>query len=160
MPNAEDRHAAYRQQIQRYSDEERRLWEDLRHGFILGTEQFVETIKKEFLPGTAHREIPQQKRLIKDLDLNHILAKAAAFLGCDVEEFKKAARVSPSRVLERDLLLYVVWQLGVRTNSQLGEIFGLTGSAVSRRVAVLRSRAATDKVIREKMADIKAIIEI
>jgi putative transposase len=55
LQNVEDRHAAYREQTQRYSDEERRLWEDLRHGFILGTEQFVESIKNEFLPDTPHR---------------------------------------------------------------------------------------------------------
>jgi chromosomal replication initiation ATPase DnaA len=144
----------------RYSDEERRLWEDLRHGFILGTEQFVESIKNRFLPGTPHREIPQQKLLIKGLDLDKILKKASAFLGCDVEDFKKAARVSTNRVLDRDLLLYVVWQLGVRTNSQIGEIFGLSGSAVSQRVGVLKSKAKKDKSVRKIMAEIKSIIEI
>jgi|WetSurSiteA1Bulk_404760.scaffolds.fasta_scaffold38041_2 putative transposase len=160
LQNVEDRHAAYREQTQRYSDEERRLWEDLRHGFILGTEQFVESIKKEFLPDTPHREIPQQKLLIKDLDLSKMLTKATAFLGCDVEDFKKTARVSASRVLDRDLLLYVVWQLGVRTNSQIGEIFGLTGSAVSRRVGVFKSKTEKDKSVRKKMAEIKSLIEI
>ena len=98
--------------------------------------------------------------LIKDLDLSQILTRATAFLGCDVEDFKKAARVSPIRVLDRDLLLYVVWQLGVRTNSQIGEIFGLTSSAVSRRIGVLKSKAENDKSVREKIAEIKSIIEI
>jgi REP element-mobilizing transposase RayT len=160
LQNVKDRHAAYRDQTQCYSDEDRRLWEDLRHGFILGTEQFVETIKKGFLPDTPHREIPQQRLLIKDLDLGKILTKAASFLGCDVEDFKKTARVSASRVLDRDLLLYAVWQLGVRTNSQIGEIFGLTGSAVSRRVGVLKSNAQNDKSVRKKMTELKSIIDI
>jgi putative transposase len=160
LVNVGDRHKAYREKTQSYAQEAARLWEDLRHGFILGTEQFVGEIKKRFLPETAHRDIPQQRSLLKEIDLDHVLAKAAEFLGCDVSGFQKAVRVSTSRVLDRDLLLYAAWQLGVRTNSQLGEIFGLSGSAVSRRVAVLRCRAATDKVIRGKMADIKAIIEI
>jgi hypothetical protein len=43
----------------------------------------------------------------------------------------------------------VVRQLGVRTNSQIGEIFGLTGSAVNRRVGVLKSKAVNDKSIRK-----------
>ena len=160
LRNVADRHAAYRELTQRYSDEERQLWEDLRHGFILGTGQFVETIKKRFLPDTPHREIPQQKLLVKDLDLDKILKKATGFLCCDVEAFKKAARVSASRVLDRDLLLYMVWQLGVRTNSQIGEIFGLTGSAVSQRISVLKSKAEKDKSIRKRMADIKSLIEM
>ncbi len=75
----------------------------------------------------AYRDIPQQKLLVKEVDLDQIPAKIAGFLGCDVGAFKKAARVSSRRVLDRDLLLYTFWQLGVRTNSQLGKIFGLTG---------------------------------
>jgi len=109
LVNVEDRHKAYRKNAQRYAREGGWLWEDLRHGFILGTEQFVGDIKERFLPDTPHRDIPQQKLLIKEVDLNQILAKAAAFFGCDVGDFKKAARVSSSRVLDRGLLLYVVW---------------------------------------------------
>ena len=122
MENVEDRHKVYRENTQKYAQEGGRLWEDLRHGFLLGAERFADEIKKRFLPETANRDIPQQKLLIKEVDLDLILAKAAGFLGCDVGEFKKASRVSSRRALDRDLLLYAVWQLGVRTNSQLGEI--------------------------------------
>jgi putative transposase len=160
LVNAENRHKAYRENAQKYAKEESRLWEDLRHGFILGEKRFVSEIKKRFLPETAHREIPQQKLLTKEVDLNQIISKAAGFLGCDVEEFRRSARVSSSRVIDRDLLLYAIWQLGVRTNTQIGEIFGLSGSAVSKRVAVLKSKAADDKLIREKLAQIKSLIQI
>jgi REP element-mobilizing transposase RayT len=160
LVNVEDRHKAYRENTQKYAKEEGRLWEDLRHGFILGEKRFVSEIKKRFLPKTSHREIPQQRLLIKEVDVNQVLAKAAGFLGCDIGDFKKAARVSSSSVLDRDLLLYAVWQLGVRTNSELGEIFGLTGSAVSKRVAVLKSKAAADELIREKLAQIKSLIQM
>ncbi len=158
--NAGDRHAAYRLQIQHDAREEIRVWGNLHHGFILGTDEFVAAIKERFLPDAPHREIPQQRRLIKDLDLGRVLAKAAAHLGCDLGDFKKATKVSPSLVLERDLLIYVMWRLGVRTNSQIGEVFGLTGSSVSRRVGVLKSRALKDNSIREKIAELKNIIEM
>jgi putative transposase len=160
LVNAEDQHKAYRENTQKYAKEEGRIWEDLRHGFILGAERFVRDTKKRFLPETAHRDIPQQRLLIREVDVNQILAKVAGFLGCDVGDFKKAARVSSRRVLDRDLLLYAVWQLGARTNSQLGEIFGLTGSAVSKRVAVLKSKAADDKLIRQKLSQIKSLIQM
>jgi REP element-mobilizing transposase RayT len=160
LVNAKDRHKAYRENTQKYAQEEGRLWEDLRHGFILGEKRFVGEIKKRFLPKTSHREIPQQRLLIKEVNVNQVLAKAAGFLGCDIGDFKKAARVSSSSVLDRDLLLYAVWQLGVRTNSELGEIFGLTGSAVSKRVAVLKSKAADEELIREKLAQIKSLIQM
>jgi REP element-mobilizing transposase RayT len=158
--NAEDPHKAYRENVRKYAGEEGRLWEDLRHGFILGTKQYVEEIKSRFLPEIPNHDIPQQKLLKKDMGLDHIIAQAASFLGSDVEQFRKTARISSSRVLERDLLLYFIWHLGIRTNSQIGEIFGLTGSAVSRRVAVLKTKAANDKLIRRKITELKSLIEI
>src|SRR4030042_2821290 len=147
--NAQDRHAAYREEIQRYSQEEARLWEDLRHGFILGTKNFVEVIRRRFLPATPEREIPQQMDVKKNLDLEQILERAIYFLGWD-GDFKKTPRVSPDRVLARDLLLYLIWQLGVRTNSQIGELFGLTGSAISRRVRIFKSRLSEDSSLPKK----------
>ncbi len=158
--NAHDRHAAYREEIQLYSQEEARLWEDLRHGFILGTKNFVEEIKQRFLPGAPRRDIPQQMHMVKDLDLEQIVGRAIHLLGWNGSDFKKAARVSPDRVLDRDLLLYLIWQLGVRTNSQIGEIFGLTGSAISRRARVFKTSLEQDQSLQKRMADLKSKIEI
>jgi REP element-mobilizing transposase RayT len=159
LMNVEGRHKAYRENTQKYAKEESRLWENLRHGFILGENRFVGEIKNRFLPKPAHRDIPQQKSLVKDVDLNRILEKTAEFLGCELDEFKKASRVPSRNVLYRDFLLYAVWRLGLRTNLQLGEMLGMTGSAVSRRMAALKSKAAADESIREKLAEVKAIIE-
>jgi REP element-mobilizing transposase RayT len=160
LANAGNMHKAYRENTQKYAGEESRLWEDLHHGFILGTDQFVKEIKARFLPEPLKQDIPQQKLLKQDVGLDHIITEAASFLGCDMEHFRTAARLSPRRVLERDLLLYGIWQLGVRTNSQIGEIFGLTGSSVSRRVAVLKAEAANDKSIRNRIAELKSLMEI
>ena len=44
--NVADRHLAYRVAAQKYAKEEQRIWEDLRHGIILGTKKFVQKIKK------------------------------------------------------------------------------------------------------------------
>jgi len=37
--NVKDQHQAYRENIQKYSKEEQRVWEDLRHGLFVGTER-------------------------------------------------------------------------------------------------------------------------
>ena len=39
---AKDRHLAYRREVQRYADEKRRIWEDVAHGFIYGSREFVD----------------------------------------------------------------------------------------------------------------------
>ena len=120
----------------------------------------MEGIKQRFLPGTPERDIPQQMDVIKGLDLEQILGRAIRFLGWEEMDFKKTARISPDRVVDRDVLLYLIWQLGVRTNSQIGEMFGLTGSAISRRVRVFKSSVVNDPSLQKRMAHLKSIIEI
>ena len=39
--NDDQAHQAYREKVRPYSEEEKRLWEDLKHGMILGTTEFV-----------------------------------------------------------------------------------------------------------------------
>jgi REP element-mobilizing transposase RayT len=43
----QDCHRSYREKVQKYAFEEKRLFEDLRYGLILGSEQFVEKIRKK-----------------------------------------------------------------------------------------------------------------
>ena len=43
------------------------------------------------------------------------------------------------------MLIYIVWQLGVATNQEIGEKFGLTYSAVSQRVRVIKELLYKDK---------------
>ncbi|NUO07560.1 MAG: hypothetical protein HUU08_02605, partial [Candidatus Brocadia sp.] len=38
--DAKDKNTAYREMVQSYSREEKRLWENFRHGLFLGSEQF------------------------------------------------------------------------------------------------------------------------
>ena len=45
--NVKDPHQAYRENIQKYSKEEQRAWEDLRHGIFVGTEKFVKQLKTQ-----------------------------------------------------------------------------------------------------------------
>jgi len=159
LVNAGDRHQAYRKNAQKYATEEARLWEDLRHGFILGSRRFVETIKARYLPDAAHPEVPQQKRVAKDVDVEKALSQAAKLLGCDVEEFRSGGRVSPQRSLERDLLLYLVRQMGILTDQQLGEMFGLGYSAVSRRAGIFKAKLQENRELQRKFDRLRSKIK-
>ena len=159
LVNAGDRHQAYRRNAQKYAEEEGRLWEDLRHGFILGSERFVKTIKERYLPDAPHPEVPQQKRVAKDVDVEKALSQAAKLLGCDVEEFRNGGRVSPQRSLERDLLLYLIRQMGVLTDHQLGGMFGLGYSAVSRRAGIFKAKLQENSALQRKYGHLKSKIK-
>jgi putative transposase len=159
LVSAGDRHHAYRKNAQKYAEEEGRLWEDLRHGFILGSERFVKTIKARYLPDAPHQEVPQQKRVSKDVDVERVLSEAANLLGYDVEEFRRGGRVSPSRSLDRDLLLYLIRQMGVLTDHQLGGLFGLGYSAVSRRAGIFKAKLQENRALQRKFGRLKSIIK-
>jgi hypothetical protein len=103
--NAEDPHKAYRQSAQKYATEKQRIWEDLRYGIFLGTEKFIENIKKQYLCGAPDQEIPQQKQLDKNHDPDRVLLKATKVLNCNPEHFRRSKRISKADKLNRDLLI-------------------------------------------------------
>ena len=144
----------------KYSKEEQRDWEDLRHGIFLGTKKFVQKIKRRYLPDIADREIPQQSQLSKNIDSEALLIQAAAILNCNLEHFRKTARISQSDIHDRDMLIYLMWHTGQLTNLQIAEKFGLTYSAVSRRVGVFKDLLRKSKTLQNKFNRFKSLIKI
>ncbi len=158
--NVADRHLAYREAAQKYAKEEQRIWEDLRHGIILGTRKFVQKIKKCYLPNVPNNEIPQQRQIRNVIDVELLLNQAGKILNCKLAYFQKAARVSRSEILDRDLLIYLLWQTGHLTNNQIAEKFGLTYSAVSRRVGVFKNLLKESNKLQKKFNRVKSLINI
>jgi len=158
--NVKDKHPAYRETMQKYSKEEQRTWEDLRHGIFVGTEKFVKKIKKRYLPDVPHAELPHQKQVTKSVNFEKVLSEAARILKCDMELYRKSARISKSSLSDRDLLIFIAWQLGVATNQQIGEKFGLTYSSVSQRARVIKESLNKDKVLARKYNHIKSLMKI
>ncbi len=64
---------------------------------------------------------------------------------CDMNLFRGSARISQTAENDRDLLIYIAWRLGVATNQQIGERFGLIYSAVSQRVTVTKEKLNKDR---------------
>jgi len=158
--NVSDRNLAYRGAAQKYAKEEQRTWEDLRHGIFLGTKKFVQKIKKRYLPDIPNGEIARQTQVSKSIDSEALLIQAAEILNCNLEHFRKAARVSQSDILDRDMLIYLMWQSGQLTNLQIAEKFGLTYSAVSRRVGVFKHLLSKSTTLQNKFNRVKSVIKI
>ena len=64
---------------------ENSLWEDFRHGMIIGTKDFVDTIRSRYLPDNLHKEIPHQRELERGVDPEKLLDKAAKMINCDLD---------------------------------------------------------------------------
>ena len=139
---------AYRQKLQRYADEEARLWEDFRHGFILGSKEFVTSIRSRFLPKEPVEAVPQQRRLARDQELPDMIQAAAQRIGYDLSLSLAGRRLSGVEKGKRDLLIYWTWKAGVFTNTEIGKHFSLTYSAVSHIVQSMKVKFACDRELR------------
>ena len=74
--------------------------------------------------------------------------------------YRESTRITKSDKADRDLLIYIAWQLGVATNQEIGEKFELTYSAVSQRVSVIKEILNKDKELERKYEHIKSLIKI
>jgi REP element-mobilizing transposase RayT len=158
--NVENKHKAYREKVQRYAEEEARMWENFRHGLFFGSKKFVNRIKEKYLSEEPHAEIPQQKLVKKDCDSQIMVDQAARILGCDLNKYRSSFRIADSDKDHRDLLIYLLWQTGLHTNQAIGQIFGLSYSAVSQRVKKFRTKIQNDKKARKKLNKIKSQIKM
>lgn len=155
-----ERHRAYRSEIQRYSREEKKVIEDFRHGLLLGSRDFIEQIKTTYLKGRPESELPQQKGVLKDRDPGEFVERAGEVLKCDVEDFRRSFKIGKEEKDKRDLLLYILWELGIYSGREIGEVLGLGYSSVSRRAHIVRERIQKDKVFKKTFKDIKSKIKI
>jgi REP element-mobilizing transposase RayT len=154
------RHRDYREKVQGYAKEEKRLLEDLKHGMILGSKRFVDNIRSTYLPQVPHREIPQQKSMFKEFNPVSFLDKAAKILNCDIRRFQQSSRISSSDKEDRDILVYALWKTGILTNEKIGQLFGVTSSSISHSVRALSLKLKKDRQVRDKLDQIYSLFKI
>jgi len=126
-----DSRIAYREKVQPYAEEEKRLWEDFRHGFIVGTEQFVDKIKSKYTSKRPHCEVPQQRGIVGRVDVEVLLNSASRLLDFDLKRIREAGRLYGREKEGRDLLIYLLLERGVFTNEEIGRFFEVTYTSVS-----------------------------
>jgi len=145
-----DKHKQYREKVQKYAKEEKRLLEDVRHGMILGTEKFLSRVRKQFLPDIPHHELPQQKKLARDIDIDDVLKKSSEILQVDLDKCIQAKRLHGIDKYKRDLIVYFLWNRGVMTNEKLGRIFNISHSAISHSAKRFKKKMINDKKMKKQ----------
>ena len=143
-----DKHKQYREKVQKYAEEEKRLLEDIHHGMILGAKKFVDKIRTQFLPDIPHNALPRQKQLAKDIKLYDLLKESAKVVQVDLDKCVQAKRLRGIDKHKRDLLVYLLWNKGLMTNEQLGRVFNISNSAVSHSVKVFKEKMINDKKVK------------
>jgi putative transposase len=158
--SSENPHKAYRIKVQSYSDEKVSIWEDVKHGLIYGSQEFIEDIKERFLSDKKDAELPQHNSMLRTFDPELILKRASEHLGFNLEAARKARKIGPGDKDKRDLMIYLLWRAGRLSNSAIGAYFGLTYSAVSRRVKLISDKIDADQDVRGRYNDLKSQIKV
>ena len=158
--DTKDKNKAYREMVQRYSSEEKRIWEDFRHGLFLGSQKFTDRIKSKYLSEKPNVEIPQKRQVLRDNNPKTILKKAAKVLECNTNDFLESSRISDSNKLNRDLLIYLLWSTGWYNNQEIGNLFGLGYSSISRRVTIMKSKMSKEDEMNKRLEEIKSLIKV
>lgn len=151
-----NKHKQYREKVQRYAEEEKRLLEDIHHGMILGAKTFVNRIRKQFLPDIPHQDLPQQKQLAKDIKLDDLLKKYANIVQIDIDKCIPAKRLHGKDKYKRDLIVYLLWNTGLMTNEKLGQLFNMSYSAISHCAKTFQEKMNKDKKVRKQFEEINS----
>ncbi len=144
-------HKAYREKVQDYAGEEGRLWEDFRHGVILGSAGFVERIRLSRGGVAPHKEIPQQKNVQGSIDLMGAAKHASALVGREMNGLAPGHRVRGEMKEDRDVVLYALWEMGAFGNEKIGQVFGVSYSAVSHIVRDMKEQIKKDPRVGRKV---------
>ncbi|MBW2428124.1 MAG: transposase [Deltaproteobacteria bacterium] len=156
----QDRHRSYRKKVQKYASEEKHLLEDLRHGLILGSKQFVEKIRKKYAGEKPDAALPQQRQIANSFDSKSYLRRGERIFGCDLEHFVNAKRLSGTEKEIRDLLLYGIWKTGQFKNEKIGGLFGLSYSGVSHAVKSAKLQLAKSRQLQTKFDQLNSLFKL
>ncbi len=141
---------AYRQMVQQYSVEEKNTLKELRFNIAFGSLSFIKEIRQKYLPSELNPEKSEQKRLKRSINITEQLEKAAILLNVDLDKFKKAGRLRGREKLKRDMLISLLWGLGIFKNEEIGSAMGISYSAVSKSVSALNKMIQEDNTLKKK----------
>ena len=153
-------HPAYRSMVQNYSDEQNHVWEDVVHGFVYGSQAYIDKLKNRYLHDRKESELPQHNRLLADIDPHDLAQTAAQVFDLDLEALRTHRRVPAGQQTQRDMLIYYLWETGRMSNQTIASILGLTYSSVSRRATIFKTHMGNNKEIKTKYDDAKSQIKV
>lgn len=108
------------------------LLEDLRYGLYLGSEKFAATCK-ERIRNEDIREKPQKRNILKKSNPKDLALNVLKDLGEKYPEVLLTSMRKQKRP-NRDIAIYIMAHLGIYTNKEIGEIFGVGYTAITGSV--------------------------
>ena len=143
--------ARFRREIQDYSEEKDRLLENLSHGLILGSGAAIERLHRR-TQEAPHAEKPQSKALARHIPIDKVVTSfQETFKVSDDALERWHVPIRGERRQKRDLLIYVLWRLGIASSRQIAARFGMTYTAIPHIRKRLQSELAHQPKVTRKI---------
>jgi putative transposase len=128
---------------------------ELRHGLYLGSEEYSEECIGR-LKGEDREEKPQARSLLRSRDARELAIRILKGLG--EEEPESFLKVRKYRCPKRDVTIYMLYQLGIYLNKEIGEVFEIGYTAVpgaaKRGQEYVSSERRLERVVKQIINDI------
>jgi hypothetical protein len=98
--------------------------------------------------------------LLRNHAPQRLLSKGAEILKCDVASFQDTLRIRDDQKENRGLLIYLLWEMGLYKNEEIGKLSALGTSSVSRRASAMKSELAKNRKLQNKYQELKALIKM
>lgn len=157
---AGNRKEKYKKAIQEFANIKDNYLENVRYGFAFGSKEFAQSLKENLKSSEISLEIPGQRKTSEEYDVDVLLRDAATVLDCNLEDFYRRKRIRGKDLQKRDALILLLWSTGVLKNKEIGDFFGVTYSAISRRISISERKLADDIEFQKTYAQIKSLIKM
>ena len=149
--NRQESRKEYRKLIRGVSGNEEDFLEDLKYGMILGSDKFVEWVQCKFIDrtGKRDRELPQKKNVSDDRIQEKVIDEILRIYNIEKSSLLTRKRREPNEA--RDVGMYILKENTGLKNREIGEVFGVSESAVNKASLRLSGRIKKQKKLREKI---------
>lgn len=148
-----DRWRAYREMALQIGRRPEIVSRKVQHGIFYGSRSFQERIRQQFIAAGPNTDVTGQRRIFCDRDPQALLEGLAAAL---------RAEPWPPWLRElhagNDIKMYLLAQTGLFKQREIGALFGLSHSAVSRRVKSFEAQLYADRQFAVRLAGLKDML--
>jgi putative transposase len=143
---------AYREFVMDGINDDSSPLNEVEAGFILGSIQFKELIRKLLHVRKPDEEIPQLKRFSKKIPVDKVIKVCCDYYGKKKEEFITRGKGKK----ERKTVIYLSKTMSNAKNIEIGRYFGIRGSTVSEALKEVETRIKQDKKYQKEIEILKA----
>ncbi|MBW1796208.1 MAG: transposase [Deltaproteobacteria bacterium] len=121
-------------------------FDDVVHQCVLGTEDFVDWVKKK-LSWEKQREVPSLRKLRRSIPIEDIIENVSAAFGVE-----PTLILTPNRKLStlRRMAMELCYRYSAKNQREIGEIFGVDYSTISLNRKRLSTKLKSDRKLRKQ----------